>query len=298
MGLPDMRLSGEQIARFHEDGFLIVDRLIAPEDAARAATRFEGLFEGEFETGLIPDDVNWGEGVNASRLNRQLSNAWKSDYTIASIALREEIGLWCAQLGGWPGARVHQHDLVWKLPGSLTVKMHQDCPYNLWVTPLEFVACWIALGGTSAAAGTIQYVRGSHRWDHFPAEGATFYGVEDYDVDMRAAAARAGVEPEVVPVEVPAGGGAFHSGWMWHGSDVGRDATRDRRALATHCCSSEARFASENLTSGMGAVFSRYKRFGDDRMDESFFPILWTEDGRRSPFLDDYMSQGSAHKAA
>ena len=68
MGLPDMRLSGEQIARFHEDGFLIVDRLIAPEDAARAATRFEGLFEGEFETGLIPDDFNWGEGVNASRL--------------------------------------------------------------------------------------------------------------------------------------------------------------------------------------------------------------------------------------
>ena len=102
MELSDMRLSGEQIARFHEDGFLIVDRLIAPEDAARAATRFEGLFEGEFETGLIPDDVNWGEGVNASRLNRQLSNAWKSDYTIASIALREEIGLWCAQLGGWP----------------------------------------------------------------------------------------------------------------------------------------------------------------------------------------------------
>ena len=27
-----------------------------------------------------------------------------------------------------------------------------------------------------------------------------------------------GVEPEFVPVEVPAGGGAFHAGWTWHGS--------------------------------------------------------------------------------
>ena len=29
-------------------------------------------------------------------------------------------------------------------------------------------------------------------------------------------------------------------------------------------------------------------------MDESFFPILWTADGRRTAFLDDYMRQGSA----
>jgi hypothetical protein len=33
-------------------------------------------------------------------------------------------------------------------------------------------------------------------------------------------------------------------------------------------------------------MYSRYKRRGDDVMDESFFPILWTEDGYRTPFLD------------
>ena len=31
----------------------------------------------------------------------------------------------------------------------------------------------------------------------------------------------------------------------------------------------------------------RYKRIGSDEMDESFFPVLWREDGYRTPFLDD-----------
>jgi len=33
-------------------------------------------------------------------------------------------------------------------------------------------------------------------------------------------------------------------------------------------------------------------------MDESFFPILWTEAGYRTAFLNDYMRCGSAAAAA
>jgi hypothetical protein len=29
-------------------------------------------------------------------------------------------------------------------------------------------------------------------------------------------------------------------------------------------------------------------------MDENYFPILWTESGYRTAFLDDYMQQGLA----
>ena len=32
-------------------------------------------------------------------------------------------------------------------------------------------------------------------------------------------------------------------------------------------------------------------------MDESFFPILWRQDGYRTAFLDDYMRRGSAADA-
>jgi hypothetical protein len=29
-------------------------------------------------------------------------------------------------------------------------------------------------------------------------------------------------------------------------------------------------------------------------MDESFFPVLWREDGYRTPWLDSYITGGSA----
>jgi hypothetical protein len=45
-------------------------------------------------------------------------------------------------------------------------------------------------------------------------------------------------------------------------------------------------------------IYNRYKRIGDTAMDESFFPILWTVEGRRTAFLDDYMRQGSASDLA
>jgi hypothetical protein len=45
-------------------------------------------------------------------------------------------------------------------------------------------------------------------------------------------------------------------------------------------------------------IYNRYKRVGDTAMDESFFPILWTRDGQRTAFLDDYMRRGSAAETA
>jgi phytanoyl-CoA hydroxylase len=98
--------------------------------------------------------------------------------------------------------------------------------------------------------------------------------------DLRKATDAAGVTHiDRVPVVVKAGGGACHGGWTWHGSDVNR-SSNPRRSIVAHCMSSENRFHSTYV----GYIYSRYKRFGDDTMDESFFPIPWRNDGYRSPF--------------
>jgi hypothetical protein len=41
----------------------------------------------------------------------------------------------------------------------------------------------------------------------------------------------------------------------------------------------------------VGYIYSRYKRFGDDTMDETFFPITWRSDGYRSPFIEPYCNR-------
>ena len=277
-----MEITQAQLDQFDEDGFLVVEKFVDPGLARRAGKRFERLFDNEFETGVAPDIFNWEDGPDAEPLNRHLSNTWKCDYTVASVVLREETGRWCARLAGWPGARLNQSDLIWKLPGSRSVALHQDTSFNPWITPDELVVCWVALPPSSAEPGTIEYGT------------PLLYDSEDYQRDMLTAAASVGAEPEIVSIEVPVGGAAFHHGLVWHGSGDHPNATLERRTITSACCASDARFNPDRVKESLGGVFSRYKHLCDDEMDENFFPILWTEDGRRTPFLDDYINQGSA----
>ena len=290
MGVPHtstdtFELDDAQVELFHRDGFVIVDRIIPPEVAAEVRERYDDLFAGRFETQLVPDEWNWQPDRDAPDRTRQICNGWKSDRRIARVVLRADIGRACARLGGWRGARLSQDNVLWKPPGGKPLGFHQDSSYEQWAVPSDWVSCWIALDDCTAAGGTVEYVRGSHRWGE-SGMIEQFHAPDDHTKDLRAAAARAGVSaPDIVPVEVPAGGGAFHFGWVWHGS--GSNASDvPRRSLVAHMMSSEARF-HPTVT---GYIYSRYKRFGDDTMDESFFPVTWRDDGYRSWFIDGYVS--------
>jgi hypothetical protein len=280
-----LQLGDADRRRFQADGFIVLDRIIDPDAIPGLLRSFGHLFEGEFETGLRPDEWNWVSGRDAPDLTRQICNGWKSDRTIAATVLRVDIGRACAFLGGWPGTRLSQDNVLWKPPGGKALGFHQDSSYEQWADPPDWVSCWIALDDTCGAGGTVEYVRGSHRWG---ASGMIeqFHGPDDPDRELRDAARHAGVEIERVPVEVPAGGGAFHAGWTWHGSDVNR-TDRPRRALVAHCMSSETRF-HPTVT---GSIYSRYKRFGELTMDETHFPVIWHHDGYRSPFIDPYVTR-------
>ena len=96
-------LTNKQIERFRDDGFVVVDKLVDEKAIAQLHTRFDRLFQGDFETGTRPDEVNWQEGESDPELTRQICNAWKSDRCVAATVLREDLGHALAQLGSWPG---------------------------------------------------------------------------------------------------------------------------------------------------------------------------------------------------
>ena len=66
-----------------------------------------------------------------------------------------------------------------------------------------------------------------------------------------------------------------------------------RRSAIAHCMSSAAKFHPTKIS----YIYYRYKRVGDTAMDESYFPILWRQDGYRTDFLDEYVRKGSAADA-
>jgi ectoine hydroxylase-related dioxygenase (phytanoyl-CoA dioxygenase family) len=285
-------VSDEEIGRFNDDGYLIKEQFIDMDEVQRLRARFEPMFRGVFETGLYPDEWNWVEGRDAPDRTRQICNGWKSDRTVAARILNADVGRACARLAGWPGARIGQDNVLWKPPGAKSLGFHQDDAYCQWVAPSGYITVWLALDDTTADGGTLEYARGSHKWGVRPPQHA-FHAPDDYRAAVREAAAAAQVAtPEIVPVEVPAGGGAIHHGGTWHGSGPNRLST-PRRAVVTHCISSEARFHPTEIS----YIYNRYKLAGVDRMDESFFPIIWRQDGYRTAFLDAYLEDGAEPKS-
>lgn len=279
----------EQIDQFNEDGFLVVENLLDNATVEKTRACYERLFRGEFETGVTPDEVNWQMETGDPSLTRQICNAWKADRDIAEIVLREDLGRAIAELGGWPGTRIMIDNVLWKPPGTRPLGHHQDSAYLNWYTPSDLLSCGMALDDTSADGGTLEFVRGSHKWSHALPEGE-FHGPEKYRKYMEIAARREGVKPEIVYVEVPPGGGSFHHGWAWHGSGHNK-ATRPRRALVLHAMRSDVEYVPEHLQQGTGRIYSRYKRLADNIIDENYFPILWRNDGYRTPAIDDYLSR-------
>ena len=275
-------LTAAERASFHTDGFVLVGRLIDDGLAAELRYRFALLFRGEFETGTAPDEVNWQAGSSDPTLTRQICNGWKADRLVAATVLDARLGMAVARLAGWPGARIVQDNVLWKPPGARSLGFHRDNAYLAWYTPREMFSCWIALDDTSAAGGTLELARGSHRWPTGAEPSAQFHAPEDYRATVSEAAAEAGAALDIVAVEVAAGSGAFHHGWTWHGSGA-NCSDRHRRSLVLHCASSEARFSRAGFADGNGPVYSRYARLADDVMDENHFPILWRQDGYRTP---------------
>ena len=274
------QFTDDQVESFRRDGFVIVEEgLLSPGAIEVLRERFAALFEGDYATGIAPDEVNWRAGRDPDDVTRQICNGWRSDDVIAAQVLSERTGRLAAQLMGYRGTRMLQDNCLWKPPGARSLGMHQDGSYAGYLVPPEMITCWVALDDTQAQGGTIEYARGSHRWPRVPPDRASFHAPEDWLAPL-AGATPEGVEPERVPVVVKAGGCAFHHSLTFHGSGP-NEATRERRALVSHLIPEQTRFHPHETD----LIYSRYRRRGDLSLDESYFPVVWDENGGRSGWL-------------
>ena len=249
--------------------------------------RFLKLFDGEYETGIRPDEVNWVLGRDPEDHTRQLCNAWKSDNVVAAQVLAARTGRLAAQLARYSGVRILQDNVLWKPPGTKAIGFHQDSSYADYLVPSEMITCWISLHETQAEAGPLEFVRGSHAWPKSPPARSQFHAPDDWLAGPRRAAPEA-TDLDLVPVVVKPGGGSFHHGLTWHGSAPNESGTVARMALVSHLIPVETRFHETNVD----ITYSRYRKHGDLSLDESFFPVVWDDTGYRTPWLADLPDLG------
>ncbi len=283
-----MTIGPAELDTFRTQGFLVVENLIPMPQVEALRERFPRLFAGKFDTGIYPDEWYWREGMSLPDVTRHMANAWKADLEVARLALSEAIGRIAGALTGWPGVRLGQDTIWWKAPRTKPIAFHQDTSFLDVLDPQQTITCWVTLDDTAPEAGTLEYAPGSHLWPLTPIPEA-FHGQDDYRAPMRAAAAAAGLPaPEPVPVIVPAGSAVFHAGETWHGSGPNVTGDRMRRSIGVHMVPEAARFSDRPG----GYIYRRYQITGDSRMDESFFPILWSASGRRTAWIERYCAEG------
>eukprot|EP01114_Cavostelium_apophysatum_P024302 TRINITY_DN9469_c0_g1_i5.p1 TRINITY_DN9469_c0_g1~~TRINITY_DN9469_c0_g1_i5.p1 ORF type:complete len:321 (+),score=44.53 TRINITY_DN9469_c0_g1_i5:41-1003(+) len=282
--------SAEEINQFRRDGFIIIPRFIGTTLAQKLVDRLDPLFSGKFETGHYPDEWHWRQGLSLPDVTREICNAWKCDKTIASLVLSQQIGQIATLLGGWKGARIGQDDIWMKPPQrGKEISFHTDCAYIPWPE----VTFWVALDDVSARSGTLEYVRGSHKWTKYQdlLDTNSFHSPNtSYKTSLIDAAKAEGIsqgelEKLIVKVEVPAGGVAIHNGLTWHGSGI-NTSNNWRRSIGIHVIDSESSFSGKNKN--VGYIYGRYKLQDSDEMNESFFPILYRQDGHRTKWLSKY----------
>ena len=282
------RLGETEIERFRRDGFVIVERFLPDDRIAALRDSFPKLFAGRFDTGVYPDEWYWREGMSLPDVTRHMANAWKADLVVARLALSADLGRAACRLTGWSGARLGQDTIWWKAPRTKPIAHHQDSSFMDFLDPAVTVTCWVTLDETHAEAGALEYAPGSHLWP-LTALPDAFHGPDDYRGQMKAAAHAAGVAvPEPVVIEVPAGSCVFHAGEIWHGSGPNTTGDRMRRSIGLHMLPEQARFSDR----AGGYIYRRYQRTGDSTLDESFFPVLWSSEGRRTAWIDRYCDSG------
>ena len=256
---------------------------------ARRASTSTPCFEHEWETGLAPDEVNYTPGVTPPDLHaaavqrlegrplaRRARRSPERNAPLRRAARRR------------PGhaAAAGQHDL--EAAVGQGAARHQDAAYVTFLEPPNMTTCWMALDDTHADTGTIYYARGSNHWPRLPHRAArSTRPTTGWATCASVRAGRASDAVERVPIEVPAGGCGVP-----RRLDLPRLAAERARRSPSGARSSATWSRPTRRwhpTNRAPALLAATCGPASSRSTRRSFPIMWREDGHRTPYIDrDY----------
>ena len=210
------RLTGQEVATFHEKGWIVPDWQIPQDLIAEMRQEYDDLLARnphvESDIILAPHQTNGGSmGIKGSE--KWLEFATQPELMeIARQLIGDDIILWGTTLFGKPPH--NGKETPW----------HQDGEYYP-IRPLETLTMWIPLDDVTPENGPMKFIPGSHKahelFSHSWSDGSdkTINLVTDSDHFE---------EADAEPLILRAGQVSFHDVYMIHGSSANR--TDKRRA--------------------------------------------------------------------
>jgi len=220
-------LTDEQIARYHEDGYLIGPRVLDDDQLTVLRAEVDEILSDGHE-----GQEHWYE-YNSGSATRMVHaiGAWRVRPNLHDLLWHPGITTPLRQLVGG-AVRLMFDQLFCKPPrqgGS--VSWHQDYSYWTYTQPLAHATCWIALDPADVSNGCLHFVPGSHKWGLLPRPDQLTNEGESSVYTTLTEEQRAAFTP--VPAELEPGQISFHHPLLMHGSPP-NTSDRPRRGFAVH----------------------------------------------------------------
>ncbi|HVX59301.1 MAG TPA: phytanoyl-CoA dioxygenase family protein [Pirellulales bacterium] len=265
------RLSDEQLASYHERGYVAGVRVLGDAQVDRLCDELHALTDPAHPGHELFYEYHSNESVDPSKVLFHALGAWRISPGLHDILWNPAFVVPASQLLG--GAVRFWHDQLFCKPAQHggVVAWHQDYSYWTRSQPMAHLTCWIGLDDATQDNGCLQYIPGSHRWDLLPVTGLAG--------DMHAIESVLSPEQlqafKPVAIELKRGECAFHHPLMVHGSYENRTDGPRRAAVINVIRDGVCSASDEPLLAGVPPLAA------GEKLDGKFFPLLYDPDVAR-----------------
>ena len=260
-------LTAEQIARYREDGFLVIENFLSPEEVETWRKTLEAAVSSRGQTRILgAEEGGKHESDYYNNVFIQRVNLWQSDPAIKPLILDQRIGKMACELEGLDGIRVWHDQALIKRPWDNPTAWHLDNPYWSFYSR-HAISIWIALDDATLENGCLWFLPGTHKL-------ATYDNV-GIGPNMRAIfqAYPQWQNIESVPAVMKAGDCSFHNGLTCHGA--GANMTHRWRRAMTCAFMPEGSTFNGNKNILTDEMIARLDE-GDPLCDDAFNPVVWS----------------------
>jgi ectoine hydroxylase-related dioxygenase (phytanoyl-CoA dioxygenase family) len=224
--LASYALSSEQLAHYHEYGYVAGIRILDDAQIEQLRTELDRLVDSAHPGHHLFHEYHSNESTSPGTILFHALGHWRIEPGFHDALWNPAFTVPAAQILG--GSVRFWHDQLFYKPASHggVVAWHQDYSYWTRTKPLAHLTCWIGLDDSTRDNGCLQYIPGSHRWELLPITGLAgdMNAIQTVlDGDQKRA-----FRP--VPIELKKGEASFHHPLLVHGSYENR-TERQRRAL-------------------------------------------------------------------
>ncbi len=257
-------LTQEQVARFHQQGFLKGSRVLNDSEVEVLRNELERVIRDRDGDGPKPVHI-----VNLTRDDSapvwQVVNIWQASEAFCNLMNHPTILEEIAQLTGGRELRIWHDQIQYKPAGHGGVNMwHQDNPLWPIIDPPNQVTAWVALDDVDESNGCMSMVPGSHLWGD---QMAVLREIPDFG---SMPASWQGHKLDVVRCPVDKGEVHYHHSLTWHGSHS-NTSNRPRRAIAYHYMTEETYY----IAAGNHVMKPFVEVVDGAKLEGTRFPLLW-----------------------